>query len=200
MSSKKSRTRNKDKTIKKIVETTLKLIDKNGYDKLSTNHVAEQAKLAIGTIYHHFPNGKADIVRKITLQNFNKILHVNILKNIKDSNFEKSLRLIIKNHLHIHKSDFELNLAIEQAFLANRPIFNDYISSIDSELKNLAELLSKLNRFKNISKDELFKRIKISFILLESIIHYHLFFIPLFENDEQVVQYLLELILHTFNR
>ena len=56
-------TRNKQQKIDLIVKVAHDLIREKGYEKLSTNHIADRAKIGIGPIYRNFPNGKADIMR-----------------------------------------------------------------------------------------------------------------------------------------
>jgi len=189
--------RNKEKTIKLILKVALELINEKGYDKMSTNHIADRAKIAIGTIYHHFPGGKADIVHEITLNNIKKIVGFNFFNNINDSNYKEFLKRLIKNHIKTHREDLKINLAFEQAFLSNRESFDSYISTIEELLMISVGTLNKLTIFKHLTKQELYTKLKISFILLDSMVHHHTFFIPIFNTDEELVDYLLKLILFT---
>ncbi len=54
MTEKSVKRRNKEKTKDLILQVAIELINEHGYDKLSTNHIADRAKIAIGTVYHHF--------------------------------------------------------------------------------------------------------------------------------------------------
>ena len=156
MNESKPKKRNKVKTINQIIKTTLELIDENGYDKLSTNHIAERAQIAIGTVYHHFPKGKPDIIRKIALDNFQMIISFDIFNNISDSNFDESLNQIIRNHIKTHQKDIAFNKAFDQAFLSNTKIFHGYSSSVDKEMMQFAGKLKKLNIFRKRSQEKLF--------------------------------------------
>ncbi|GAH28007.1 unnamed protein product [marine sediment metagenome] len=60
----KKKARNKEATIKKIYEIFFKLVLEEGFHKASTNKIAKEAKISIGTLYHHFPEGKKGIIRK----------------------------------------------------------------------------------------------------------------------------------------
>ena len=91
----------------------------------------------------------------------------------------------------------KINLAFEQAFLSNRQSFDSYISTIEEQLMTSAGVLNKLTIFKNLTKEELYTKLKTSFILLDSMVHHHIFFNPIFNSDEELVDYLLELILFT---
>ena len=200
MVNKKNRFRDKEKTKNLILQTTTQLINEKGYDNLSTNHIAARAKLAIGTVYYHFPGGKTDIVHAITLRNFEKIVSPNILNNLNNSNYELSLNRLITNHIKHHRVNPRLNIAFEQAFLSNNQNFLNYISVVEEQLKGLAFVLKKLSIFKNLRNKELIERLKLSFVLLESIVHYHTFLTPVFNTDEELVDYLSKLILNTLTK
>ena len=197
MTEKSLKRRNKEKTKDLILQVAIELINENGYDKLSTNHIADRAKIAIGTVYHHFPNGKVDVVYEITLKNFDKIVNFDLFGDLIESNFKEYLHNFIKNHIEAHREDLKINLAFQQAFLSDRQIFDSHISLIEEKLMVLTNNIHNLNIFKQISKEDLFKKLRTSFILLDSMVHYHLFLTPILDTDEELVDYLSKLILYT---
>ena len=58
------KSRNKEDTIKNIYGCFFNLVLEIGYHKASTNKIAKAANISVGTLYHHFPEGKKDIMRK----------------------------------------------------------------------------------------------------------------------------------------
>ncbi len=200
MTEKSLKRRNKEKTKDLILQVATELINENGYDKLSTNHIADRAKIAIGTVYHHFPNGKVDIVYEITLRNFDKIVNFDLFGDLTESNFKEYLYKFIKNHIEAHREDLKINLAFQQAFLSDRQIFDSHISLIEEKLMVLTNAIHNLNIFKQISKKDLFTKLRTSFILLDSMVHYHLFLTPILDSDEKLIQYLSRLILNTLTK
>ncbi len=141
-----------------------------------------------------------DIVYEITLRNFDKIVNFDLFGDLTESNFKEYLYNFIKNHLKAHREDLKVNLAFQQAFLSDRQIFNSHISLIEEKLMVLTDVIHNLNIFKHVSKKELFTRVRTSFILLDSMVHYHLFLAPILDLDEDLVQYLSRLILNTLTK
>ena len=91
MSKEKKFTRNKQQKIDLIVKVAHNLIREKGYEKLSTNHIADKAKIGIGTIYRNFPNGKADIMREIVMRDSSIVINMDLF-NIEKPKQPKSLR------------------------------------------------------------------------------------------------------------
>jgi len=55
-------TRNPQEKIDLIYKTFFHLILENGYQNVSTNHIAKAAGISVGTVYLYFPGGKKDII------------------------------------------------------------------------------------------------------------------------------------------
>lgn len=53
-----------ESTIDAILDATFQLLEADGVDKLTTNHIAERAGVSIGTLYQYF-GGKQDILAAI---------------------------------------------------------------------------------------------------------------------------------------
>src|SRR5690625_7236588 len=49
-------------TIEEILGATAQLLDRDGYPRLSTNRIAEQAHLSIGTVYRYFSDKEAIVI------------------------------------------------------------------------------------------------------------------------------------------
>lgn len=49
-------------TVDALVEATARILVKEGFDKASTNHIAETAGVSIGSLYQYYPNKEALVV------------------------------------------------------------------------------------------------------------------------------------------
>ncbi|MFX1606804.1 MAG: TetR/AcrR family transcriptional regulator, partial [Promethearchaeota archaeon] len=115
----------KSKARQTIVETAQKLIEKKGYSNLNVNEVAYVAKVSVGTLYYHFPNGKIDILTEIMSQKtagnvemFNQELGVEKLLE-KGMSLEDTLRWIFKKVIELRRADRQFLSAIQSEMFAN---------------------------------------------------------------------------------
>lgn len=199
MSKDKKFTRNKQEKIDLIVDTAYDLIIENGYDKLSTNHIADKAKIGIGTVYRNFPNGKADILREIVIRNRSKILNLELFTGINTSDLPSSINQTMINFIKFHRENKQFHLAFEQAFLSNKELFQGFKYLVEEMVMNLVKKLKQNNSFDNVSDIKLKERIFLVFNIIESIILRHILIMPLFNTDEEFVKYLTNLVLFHFS-
>lgn len=59
-------------TVEAILEATAHILTEEGYDKASTNHIAERAGISIGSLYQYFPN-KESLMVTLMEQHSNEI-------------------------------------------------------------------------------------------------------------------------------
>ncbi|MFX1376426.1 MAG: TetR/AcrR family transcriptional regulator [Promethearchaeota archaeon] len=198
MSKEKKFVRNKQQKIDVIVNTAYKLIIEKGYDKLSTNHIADRAKVGIGTIYRNFPKGKVDIVREMVIRNRGKIINIDLFNNIKNSDLRNSVRQTMLNFIKFHRKNIKFHLAFEQAFLTNKELFQDFKYLVEEMLIRLIKKLKHIPIFENISENEMKEKLLLLFNVIESIILRHILIMPLFKTDEEFVTYLTDLVIFHF--
>ncbi|HEY0087378.1 MAG TPA: helix-turn-helix domain-containing protein [Candidatus Lokiarchaeia archaeon] len=199
MSKEKKFTRNKQQKIDLIINIAYDLIIEKGYDQLITNHIADRAKIGIGTIYRNFPNGKADIMREIVNRNRKKIVNLDLFSGINESKLPFSINQTMLNFIKFHRENLQFHLAFEQSYLSNKEIFHDFKSSVEEMLLKLVKKLKKNNMFENFSEIVLNEKLFLIFNVVESIILRHILIIPLFETDEEFGAYLTDLILFHFS-
>ena len=58
----------------KIKQVAEELIVNKGYNAISAREIARKAEMSVGTLYHHFPNGKLSILYEIILSYGNKFI------------------------------------------------------------------------------------------------------------------------------
>ena len=183
---KKKISRDKDKKIKIIFETFTNLINKEGYENISTRLLAETSNISIGTIYRYFPQGKPSILSSFLDESFEKIFKYESLLNLSDISLPKFINLYVHNHIQSHREFFEIHKALDQALLANKELFKNLETTLNEIFKNVTVKLKETDMFKNISEKILLENLTLLYNLCDGIIHRHIFIMPLFETDEEL--------------
>lgn len=128
----------KSKAKQSIVETAQKLIEKKGYSNLNVNEVAYVAKVSVGTLYYHFPNGKVDILAEIMsrktegyVEEFNK--HVGLEKVLeKGVSLEDTIRWFFNKVIEFRRTDRHFLSAIQSEMFANPDDYMELIKKYQS--------------------------------------------------------------------
>jgi AcrR family transcriptional regulator len=178
---------------KKILDTSIRMIQEKGYTNISTNHIAKKAGVSIGTLYYHFENGKPDIIKEIVKQGYAEFLDDVNLKNITQEKFPEFLKSFLKRYIEQHKQNKLLLIALESAFLSNRNLFQDY-DYIQNELKLVPLISQVLTQLGYPDKENLNKIGKFLLYSIDSIIHRHVISEDKFFTDEVLVNYLAKMI------
>jgi len=190
--------RNKEEKIKLIYKTFFDLLQKKGYSKLSTNHIAKEANIAIGTIYLHFPGGKAAIATGYFDNIKNQIIDDEFLKQIKNKSFPEFFEYLISKNLKVYRDNREAFLAYEQAILSNKELFKNYQDSVYKFGEETAKNIRKENNlFQEVTEERFIKSFLLIYNVIEAITRRHIMILPLFETDEDMITYLRNLILFT---
>ncbi len=195
MDEEKKFTRDKDEKIRLIFQTFADLVNEKGYENISIRDITTRAEIGIGTVYRYFPKGKSSIVSGFFEHAKEKILDINAIKKIGDKNLSAIFELYIRNHLKTHRENFEIHRAYEQAILANKDLFSNVKNSVDDMFKDILDTYKKANVFRGVPDDLLLTNNILFFNLIEAIIHRHLFIIPFFETDEELVEFIKTLIM-----
>ncbi|GAH03263.1 unnamed protein product [marine sediment metagenome] len=130
----KKKARNKEATIKKIYNTFFKLVLEEGFHKASTNKIAKEAKISIGTLYHHFPDGKKGIIRKYFENSVETSFELEEFKKFNMSNIPSVFRGFVSNVLKNHKENKAYNLAFRSAILSDENLAQLYIKGSEGYL------------------------------------------------------------------
>lgn len=193
--------RDRQGKINHIIKVFFDLVKEKGYKKVSTNLVAKEAGVSIGTIYRYFPEGKPAIIR----EQFNEISenfidYSDVIKIITKNDIEAITRFI-KKYLTSHRDSHTLHEAFELAQIESREIFSmngdnlkNYIKLFLTKAKDSYPILSKIP----------VKDAQLAFMagidLIDHSVHQHLFYAPIFASDEELIDYLVELFQMTLNR
>ncbi len=193
--SKKKVTRNKQEKINLIYKTFFDLVLKNGYSKTSTNHIAEAAKLSIGTIYRYFPNGKSDIILKYFETSKDIVFDTEDFKKLNGNNFADIFERFIRNNLENQKKNPGYCIAFREAILSDKELLEKYKAKIANICTELVKELRHSNEFlKGIPEDRLIRGFIFVFNLIEANIHHHLFIMKIVDDEDYFIKLLSRLV------
>lgn len=189
-------TRNKQEKIDSIYNTFYNLLNEMGYNKITTNLIAEVSKVSIGTIYRYFPDGKSSIIKGTLEHTSDKIFDIDDFNRMNENNMPEMLEYIIWKHLRVHRENYQYHIAVNQAILSNKELFKNYGNNLNKLIRNIAKKIQECNDFfKIVPKTSLIYSLLAVFNTLEAFIHRHLFITPIFPTDDELVQFLKKLCL-----
>jgi AcrR family transcriptional regulator len=83
-----------------VLDATILSLEKNGYEKSTTNHIAELAGVSIGSLYRYFPN-KHSIIKSLAQQvmDENRKLHCETLRSSKGMSLDEAITLMADKSL-----------------------------------------------------------------------------------------------------
>ncbi len=194
----KKKARNKEATIKKIYETFFKLVLEEGFHKASTNKIAKEAKISIGTLYHHFPEGKKEIIREYFENSVETSFDFEEFKKFNMSNIASVFRQFTLNVLRNHKENKAYNVAFRSAILSDESLaqaHKERVVEISTEI--VKELQETSEFFKSREKKRLIRSFVFIYNIINAIIYHHIVFMDLFQNDEDLIDYVSNLLAFT---
>jgi len=197
MSSKK-KVRNKEKTIERIYETFFKLVLEEGFHKASTNKIAKEAGISIGTLYHHFPKGKKGIIRKYFDNSVETAFDLEEFKKFNMSEITNIFRGFVSNVLRNHKENKAYNLAFRSAILSDANLAKSHKERVVGISTTLAENLQESSEFfKSIEKKRIIRSFILVYNIVNAMVYHHIVFMDLFQKDEDFIDYLSNVLTYT---
>lgn len=194
----KKKARNKEATIKKIYETFFKLVLEEGFHKASTNKIAKEAKISIGTLYHHFPEGKKGIIRKYFENSVETSFELEEFKKFNMSNITSVFREFVLNVLRNHKENKAYNIAFRSAILSDENLAQAHKERVIEISTGLVEKLQETSEFfKSREKKRLISSFVFIYNIINAIIYHHIVFMDLFQKDEDLIDYVSNLLAFT---
>lgn len=189
--------RDKEGKIKLIIETFVRLIIQNGYANVSTNLVAKEAGLSIGTIYNYFKS-KEDILQAAfqgTMEDF--IEFSDMLKIITTYDYNTT-KMLVSKFLASHKEYYQLHKAQDQAIAMNQDIFQNYQKNIEEYIRAFTKQIQQIDaHLSKVPEKIIAKSLMLGINLLDTLVHQHLFRDRIFEDDEELIEYITKLFIFT---
>jgi AcrR family transcriptional regulator len=194
---KKSRyVRDKEGKINLILETFEELVNRDGYDRLSTRHIAKAAGISVGTIYHYFPGGKHSIAMGFLERLTQGVFDPEMFVAARDEGSRMALyEGFIRGHIANHRENLEIHRALDQAILADEEVRRHNSEVIMTNLRAAAGELMQRGLFSDAPRPEVAMRFLRNFKLIEAVTHRHLLVEPFFDSDDELVDFLSRILL-----
>lgn len=138
-------------TVDALVEATARILVKEGFDKASTNRIAEVAGVSVGSLYQYFPSKEALVVAVIDRHNLATMRLVrSALAEIATQPVESAIRIMVAVAIRAHRIDPKLHRALteqiprtgqlENVEAFNREyfaLFRDYLANCQDDLRSI---------------------------------------------------------------
>jgi AcrR family transcriptional regulator len=136
-------------TVAALVEATARILVAEGFDKASTNRIAERAGVSIGSLYQYFPSKEALVLAVVERHN-RDIWQVvgGVLAELESLTVAEAVRRLVAVAIEAHRVSPELHRvlseqiprlgALEQVETVNRQahaVFRTYLESRRAELR-----------------------------------------------------------------
>ena len=178
--------------MKKIIDTTIKLINEKGYNSISTNEIAREANINISLLYRYF-EGKPGIIKEIISRGYAEFFEKANLDALTKENLPQFLKLFLSRYLEQHRKNRSLIVAMEMALLSNTELFKDF-EYIRSELKLIPIISRILTQLGYPEKENIDQISKLFLYSIDSLVHKHIVYGKIVEKDEDLVDFMVELI------
>jgi AcrR family transcriptional regulator len=102
-------------TVAALVEATARILVSEGFDKASTNRIAEVAGVSVGSLYQYFPGKEALVVAVVERHN-REIMQVvrRVLAEVAALPVEKAIRRLVAMAIEAHRVDPELHRVLSE--------------------------------------------------------------------------------------
>jgi AcrR family transcriptional regulator len=117
-------------TVDALIEATARILVREGFDKASTNRIAEVAGVSVGSLYQYFP-GKEALVAAVILRHNQDIMHLvrGALAEVAAQPIEQAVRRLVAVAVEAHRVDPKLHRVLAEQIprigrLAEVEVFN----------------------------------------------------------------------------
>lgn len=102
-------------TVDALIEATARILVREGFDKASTNRIAEKAGVSIGSLYQYFP-GKEALVAAVIDRHNQEIMQVvrSALAEVASQPVETAVRRLVAVAIEAHRIDPKLHRVLAE--------------------------------------------------------------------------------------
>ena len=102
-------------TVDNLIEATARILVKDGFDKASTNRIAEVAGVSIGSLYQYFP-GKEPLVAAVIERHQQQIMQTvrSELTQVSTQPLDKAMRKFVAVAVEAHRLDPQLHRVLAE--------------------------------------------------------------------------------------
>ena len=138
-------------TVDALIEATARILVREGFDKASTNRVAEEAGVSVGSLYQYFPSKEA-LVAAVMKRHNQELMQIvrDALAEVAAYPMEQAARKLVTAAVNAHRIDPKLHRVLaeqiprtgqlENALAFNREtydLFRAYLESHRDELRSV---------------------------------------------------------------
>jgi AcrR family transcriptional regulator len=132
-----SMTMRKSEAKERILRTAEKAIRKKGYTNLNVNDIAYLAKVSIGTLYYHFPDGKTSILAELLSRMQQNAFETSgsLLKSdelLQGKTFDEVLSRLLRAVLDVRRNDRHFLAAVQIEMLSDLDKYENVVESLES--------------------------------------------------------------------
>src|SRR5678815_1313214 len=117
-------------TVDALIDATARILVKEGFDKASTNRIAEVAGVSVGSLYQYFP-GKEALVAAVIERHQQDLLRVarGMLPKVEGQSLQQAMRSVVGAAIAAHRADPRLHRVLAEQLprtgkLENVDVFN----------------------------------------------------------------------------
>ena len=178
----------------KILKVAKKLIVKNGYSAISSRRIAKDSKISVGTLYHHFPNGKLSILYEIILSYGNDFIENFDISQVGELDNPEVGKAYLFKYLEKHRQFAPLINGFEIELLTNKSALKDLEKLMQSGKNRLDTFLKNifLKFYPNIKEPD--KTFGIIGRICTSLIHTHVILDNFYGTDKEFVDILYRML------
>jgi AcrR family transcriptional regulator len=136
-------------TVEAILEATARILVRDGFDRASTNRIAEEAGVSVGSLYQYYPGKEALVVAVIERHSSDLMKVVRAaMTEIGDQPIETGVRRLVAAAVEAHRLDADLHRVLAEQIprtgaledvegfaRENYELFRGYLSGRGNELR-----------------------------------------------------------------
>ena len=97
-------------TVERLLAATARVLREDGYDKASTNRIAREAGLSVGSLYQYFPNKESLVAALVERQGARELAIVaDKLAAVQEAPLDDAVRTLVRAVLDAHRVEPELH-------------------------------------------------------------------------------------------
>jgi len=102
-------------TVDALIEATARILVREGFDRASTNRIAAQAGVSIGSLYQYFPSKEA-LVAAVIDQHHRELMQVvrSVLAEVAAKPLEQAVRILVTVAIKAHRIDPRLHRVLTE--------------------------------------------------------------------------------------
>ncbi|MEM7098372.1 MAG: TetR/AcrR family transcriptional regulator [Pseudomonadota bacterium] len=110
------------RTVERILAAAARILKRDGPSKITTNHIAEEANISVGSIYQYFPNKQAILVQLMS-QQLDEAMAIRPEALDSEVSLQEHIEAAVRWHLDVRRDDpllFQRLFELQQEVLTHK--------------------------------------------------------------------------------